>query len=236
MSFIDRFFVRGTVSEIVPVARRMRRLRITGDAIACLRPLPGQQVRLIVGELFGLDLVRNDAVRTYSVWDHSTSGGHLDLCVLDHDHAGPGARFARSVEVGQSVSFAGPEGRFVLQEDAPAHVFFGEETAQVAFGAMLRALPSGARATGVVEVASIDDALALPGDHALRFVPRGVALGGALVDAARTTPIPPDAIVYLAGEAKVCKAVRNVLVDERKVPRRRVLSKPFWTPGAKGLE
>lgn len=60
----------------------------------------------------------NDALRSYSVWDYGNHG-RLDLCVLDHPGSGPGARWSRQVRIGQEVAFLRPEGRLVLQENAP---------------------------------------------------------------------------------------------------------------------
>jgi NADPH-dependent ferric siderophore reductase len=41
---------------------------------------------------------------------------------------------------------------------------------------------------------------------------------------------------YVAGEARTVQAVRQHLVRERGWPRRSVLTKPFWTPGKRGME
>lgn len=111
----------------------------TNPGHASLRGLdwaPGQHVR-----------ARLDALsrRTYSVWDY-VDGKHLDLCVLDQPAAGPGACWSRQERVGQPVAFTPPQGRLVLRDRAPYHLFVGDETACVAFGAMLRVLPASARA------------------------------------------------------------------------------------------
>ncbi|MEU8661955.1 SIP domain-containing protein, partial [Actinoplanes philippinensis] len=41
---------------------------------------------------------------------------------------------------------------------------------------------------------------------------------------------------YLAGEARTIQMVRRHLVEDRHWPRRSVLTKPFWTPGRKGMD
>jgi NADPH-dependent ferric siderophore reductase len=46
---------------------------------------------------------------------------------------------------------------------------------------------------------------------------------------------PAGAVAYLAGEARTIQAVRQVLV-ERGWSRRQIRTKPFWTPGKRGLE
>ena len=93
----------------------------------------------------------------------------IELCALDHDDTtGPGARWARSLSVGGYRHLWRSEGRFVLADGA-YHVFAGEETAAVAFGAMLRALPAEAPVYGVVEVDEPGDRLPLPRELRWRY-------------------------------------------------------------------
>ena len=66
---------------------------------------------------------------------------------------------------------------------------------------------------------------------------RSAASSTTLVDAFREADLPSEpGIAYLAGEARTIQLVRRHLVDERLWPRRNVLTKPFWTPGRKGLD
>jgi NADPH-dependent ferric siderophore reductase len=232
--------VSGTVTRADPIARRMRRIRIEGDAVSRLAWIPGQHVRVHV-----LDVrePRNwlrprDMLRTYSVWDHD---GGLELCVLDHGGGSgdvpPGARWAREAVAGQRVTFSRPEGSLVLR-DARYHLFAGDETASVAFGAMLRALPAHAPAYGVIEVDEEGDRLPLARE--LRWLYRhgaaaassqSLASGLARLD----LPAEPGA-AYLAGEARTIQLLRRHLVEERGWPRRAIVTKPFWAPGKRGLD
>ncbi|THA63872.1 siderophore-interacting protein [Streptomyces sp. A0958] len=224
--------LRGTVTEAEPVAARMRRIRITGGDLAGLGVLPGQQVRVHVDG--GLT-----TRRTYSL-RHYDPAGSLDLCVYDHGD-GPGAAWGRYVRVGDEVRFGKPEGGFVLRPGASHHVFVGEETASVALGAMLAALPDPSRVHGVIQTATA--AGRLPVEHAgrLRWQLRGdrpAAASQQLADGVRALelPDPARAVAYVAGEARTVQMVRDVLVRERGWPRRSVVTKPFWAPGKRGLE
>jgi NADPH-dependent ferric siderophore reductase len=49
-------------------------------------------------------------------------------------------------------------------------------------------------------------------------------------------PVRLPRTAYLAGEARTCKALRRLLIDELGWSRGEIVAKPFWTPGAKGLE
>jgi NADPH-dependent ferric siderophore reductase len=238
---IDRLFVRSTVIEIEQVAARMKRVRLAGPGVAKASWIPGQQVRVLVNDLFSLATVRGafrDALRTYSVWDRDPGGATLDLCVLDHGD-GPGARWTQRVAVGDEVAFSGPEGKFALRDGA-YHVFIGEETAQVAFGAMLRATGQDAPVYGALEVYEADR-LSLPRGSELSWSDRG---GGpaenspTLLAAVRALQLPDTpGVAYLAGEAKTCAAIRRHFIDERGWSAKTSLAvKPFWTPGKRGLE
>ncbi|MET7612481.1 siderophore-interacting protein [Streptomyces seoulensis] len=220
---LDLLMLRATVTSVERFTARMRRLRIEGEALAGLDVLPGQQVRVLVGSA----LTR----RTYSVWRHEPSGA-LELCVLDHEGDGPGARWAREAKAGDEVRLGKPEGSFTLRPDAAHHVFVGDETASVAFGAMLAALPDGSRVSGCVETATADDRLPLTHAGRLDWVLRGTV---PLPEAVGRLAPAPGGIAYVAGEARTVQAVRHVLRDAGW-DRRSVLTKPFWAPGKRGLE
>jgi NADPH-dependent ferric siderophore reductase len=204
---MSKLFLSGTVEAVEDVTARMRRIRLAG--VPDLRWTPGQHVRVRVGTL---------TLRTYSIWDYD---GHLDLCVLDHDTGGPGARWAREASPGQRVSFTRPEGRLVPREDAPYHVFVGDATASVPFGAMMRALPESVPVHCVIEA---EDRLPMP---------REVTWTDNLL--ALDLPSEPG-IAYVAGEARACQSARAHLVRDRGWPRRSVVIKPFWTPGKRGMD
>ncbi|MFF5140079.1 siderophore-interacting protein [Streptomyces sp. NPDC013157] len=221
---LDLLTLRGTVTATEPIAARMRRLRIEGDTLAGLTVRPGQQVRVLVGS----GLTR----RTYSVWRYEPAGA-VELCVLDHPGAGPGARWGRTAEVGDHVRLSRPEGSFVLRPDATHHFFTGDETAAVAFGAMLASLPAGTRVSGCVETESPTDRLPLVHGDRLDWLVRGDT---PLLASVRRLAPPPGGVAYVAGEARTVQAVKQALVREAGWDRRSVLTKPFWAPGKRGLE
>ena len=229
---LNMIFLRAHVADVSAITPRMRLIGLTGPDLAQLSWTAGQQVRV-----WATAPQTSPALRTYSVWRHG--GDRLELCVLDHGE-GPGARWARAVRPGDEVLFRKPEGNFVTREATPYHLFVGEETASVAFGAMLGALPAGDRVYGAVEVAEPSDRLPLPRSAELswRFREDAPAAASAgLVAAVRELALPAEpGTAYLAGEARICQAVRAHLVRDRGWPRRSVLVKPFWAPGKRGME
>jgi NADPH-dependent ferric siderophore reductase len=225
--------LHGTVTAIEQIARRMRRIRITATELRGQAWTPGQQVRVHTGDPVASSY--RGPRRTYSIWAYEDDS--IELCVFDHGEDAPGSVWSRKIGVGQPVNFSRPEGKFVLQQ-AAYHVFVGEETASVAFGSMLRTLPAGVTAHGVVEVDTPDDRMPLPESITWRFRAGTSAVSSTtLVDAVSELPLPDaPGIAYLAGEAQTIQLVRKHLVRDRNWPRGNVLTKPFWTPGRTGMD
>jgi NADPH-dependent ferric siderophore reductase len=233
---IGRFSVTGTVTQIDPIARRMRRIRIEGEGLSDLACLPGQHVRVHVADLREPRswLRPRDMLRSYSVWQH---GDGIELCVLDHGGDGPGARWARQLRTGHQVTFNRPEGSFVPRESG-YHVFAGEETAAVAFGAMLRALPPAVPVYGIIEADEPEDRLPLSRELTWQYrTGRPAAASPSLLEAFTRLQLPGEpGTAYLAGEARTIQLLRRHLVADRGWPRQAVRTKPFWTPGKRGLD
>jgi NADPH-dependent ferric siderophore reductase len=235
---LNAFSVTGTITEVEPVAAHLRRIRIEGEEVARLTWVPGQQVRVHMSDLLDPQSWRRprDILRTYSIWRGGDGG--LELCVLDHDTGGPGARWARQTQPGQPVTFGRPEGSFVLQDDAPYHVFAGEETAAVAVDAMLAALPPDTPAYPLLEVDTPADRLPLARDVPWLYRDgRPATASASLLEAARRLELPREpGAAYLAGEARTVQLLRRHFVAERGWPRQSVHTKPFWAPGKRGLD
>lgn len=234
----DAVFLSAKITEIDQVTTRLRRVRFAGPRLQGLTWTPGQHIRLQVAGLVRLQ----DALRTYSIHDADAAAGTLDIVMLTHDGdpdiATPARKWMSDSTIGDSVSMTRPQGRFVIRDDAPYHLFIGEETASVAFAAMLRSLPDSAEVRGVIEGARTTDHLPL--DRDLTHVERGdasAADSAVLTDALRALQLPDQpGVAYLAGEARTVQSARRHLISERGWDRRSICTKPFWTPGRRGMD
>ncbi len=239
----DALFLSATVDEVEQLTPNLRRIRFAGPRLRGLTWTPGQHIRLQVAGLLDsmLRLHPHDALRTYSVYDADADAGTLDIVMFDHsydrDAMTPARCWATAVSVGDHVQFTRPQGNFVARSDAPYHVFAGEETASVAFAAMLRNLPPDTEVHGVLEAATTTDHLPLP---RLTHAARGQASAAnspLLADAVRALELPEHpGVAYLAGEARTIQTLRKILITERGWSRRDIRTKPFWTPGRTGME
>jgi NADPH-dependent ferric siderophore reductase len=243
-SLRDAVFLSAVISDIEQLTPKMRRIQFSGPRLQGLTWKPGQHVRVQVagiGESF-LRLHPHDALRTYSIYDVDPGLGTLDIVMFNHtgdpQALTPARRWSCAAAVGNDVQFTRPQGNFVVRPDAPYHVFAGEETASVAFGAMLRSLPPTAEVHGVIEAADRGDHLHLA--RPLHRVQRGDASAkdsAVLADAVRALELPDQpGVAYLAGEAGTIQALRKILTTERGWDRRDIATKPFWTPGRTGME
>ncbi|MDM3973125.1 siderophore-interacting protein [Mycobacterium marseillense] len=240
----DAVFLSATLSEIERLTPRMRRIRFSGPRLRGLTWTPGQHVRLQVESLREavLRLHPYPVLRTYSIYDADADLGALDIVMVDHDGGRqgmtPARRWAMATAIGDGVHFTRPQGKFVIRDDAPYHVFAGEETASVAFAAMLRSMRPTAEVYGVIEAATDTDHLPLSAP--LIRVERGgapAANSAVLADALRSLPLPDyPGTAYLAGEARTIQTLRKILTTERGWDRRQIRTKPFWTPGRAGME
>lgn len=233
----------GTITAAEQLNPTTRRIRVTADTPVILPYTPGQHVRIqINGPLSLHGLLRPlDTLRSYSIWEYTARERALELrahLYRGEDDEGIGLRWARAAEPGQPVTFWGPQGDFTTRP-ASYHLFVGDETATVAFGAMIRALGSAERAYGVLESDSPAHDLAIPGPHRLHRVHRAGAPASSsptLLAAVADLDLPDHAgAAYIAGEARTCQKIRDHLVRERGWPRKAITVKPFWTPGKRGL-
>jgi NADPH-dependent ferric siderophore reductase len=229
----DRLLLHAPVLAVDLIAARMTRIRLDLAGLATPDWIPGQHVRVVVGAApFPKDWILGQ-MRTYSIWECTPD--HLDLAVLDHGD-GPGAEWARHARPGQLVAFTRPQGALTARPSG-SHLLIGEETAAVAFGAILRALPAGQSALTIIEADEPGDQLPLPGDvHWHYRHGRSAASSASLVCAVRDTSLPGPGTAYLAGEARTIQALRSHLTGDRGWPRHAIITKPFWTPGKKGME
>ncbi len=164
----DRLLVHAPVLATDQIAARMTRIRLDLAGLATPDWIPGQHVRVVVGAApFPKDWILGQ-MRTYSIWECTPD--HLDLAVLDHGD-GPGAEWARHARPGQLVAFTRPQGTLTARPSG-SHLLIGEETAAVAVGAILRALPAGQSALPIIETDEPGAQLPLPGRRALALPAR----------------------------------------------------------------
>jgi len=218
-----------SIADVVDVGPRMRRITVTGEALASFVALPGQDVVVHVSDGHG-----GGVSRRYTIRNLNTETRRVDLDVVMHGH-GPGAAWAASAATGDDVEVFGPRGK-VLLAAARWQLFVGDESAIPAIAEMIRALPAWTTAVAVIEVTDVDDeqpiAAAAPVDvrwlHRLE-TPAGKA---ELLDRAVSLIEIPDGDrhAYLFGESRVVRRLRDDLGGRGLQPHE-ISAKGYWNLG-----
>jgi NADPH-dependent ferric siderophore reductase len=219
------------VAEATDASPRTRHLRLTSPDLADLTYAPGQDLMVTV-DTSGGRVIR----RRYTIRSFDRAARALDLVVIAHTD-GPGARWVRALRVGDTVEALGPRGKITLAPGVAWHLFIGDDVAAPAMAAMAEALPPGARALALIEVAGPAEELAVsaPGvDLTWQWLHRGDRPAddpAGLLAAIAALELPDGrGHAYVAGEAGVVAALRAALAERGLAPEQ-ISPKAYWGRG-----
>lgn len=223
--------IGGVVEWLEQLTPTSTLIRLKGPKLVGYRWTPGDHIRFPIGSLFVL--------RTYSIWDADSDAGWIEMVHFHHGTPNSvGLDWAATLQLGQYVRIIRDPRTFKIDPNAAYHLFVGEETTAAGFGAMIRSLPAGADVRGVIQANTLADHIELP--RLLQRVERNGASAASsqqLVNAVALLDLPGHpGTAYLAGEARTIQLVRTHLMRERGWPRRSIRTKPFWTPGKRGMD
>ncbi|MCB9766179.1 MAG: siderophore-interacting protein [Alphaproteobacteria bacterium] len=207
-----------TVTEVEVLSARLRRLRLSGDAVRRMDWSPGHKIKLHVG---------GGVMRSYTPARVDLEAGWMDVVFYLHG-SGPASDWATAAEVGASSVFLGPKRSMAGAGEPMAQaLFLGDETTLGLAVALLEALPEGVAVTGAIELAPEDApalaALGLP----LHAAPRAGGYGAALLRWLEAAPLP-EGMVWLSGEADSVLTLRDALLA-RGLRRSQLRIKPYWS-------
>ncbi|NYH41431.1 NADPH-dependent ferric siderophore reductase [Micromonospora jinlongensis] len=181
-------------------------------------------------------------MRSYTIREHRSADGEVDIDFVSHGDTGPASRWAALAGPGDRVLLLGPtvsDNRSVCfrpPEGTDLVLLAADETALPATEGILAWLPAGTRVRAWIEVpdaADITD-LATAADVEIKWVVRGSTPPGTdlLVSAIRAARLPAGIpYAWIAGESGVVRALRRHLVGERGFDRRRVIFAGYWRCG-----
>ncbi|MDQ1486682.1 MAG: hypothetical protein QOJ62_2375 [Actinomycetota bacterium] len=218
-----------TITEVIDVGPRMRRVTLSGGALAQFVALPGQDVVL------HLDVGQAGKVsRRYTIRNLDHRHGRFDLDFVMHGH-GPGAAWAGSVQIGDEIEIFGPRGKVLLAERG-WHLFAGDESALPGIAEMIGALPAGPQALAFIEVHDDQDEQSIEAAARIdvRWLHRSPTAPGQahLLDEVLQTVAIPDADrhAYLFGESRVVRRLRDLLAGRGLRPDE-ISAKGYWNLG-----
>jgi NADPH-dependent ferric siderophore reductase len=211
------------------------------DHVKLFFPAPGEERPVLPeagpnGSVFPEGVARPVA-RDYTPRRFDPEAGELDIDFALHGD-GPATQWAAQASPGQWLGVGGPRGSFLVHGSFHAWLLVGDATALPAIARRLEELPAHARAIAVVEVADAAERQALASRASVDavWVERGDALPGTphlLRDAVMALALPAgDIYAWVAAEAAAARAVRQHLVEVRRMPREWVKASAYWKRGA----
>ena len=182
-------------------------------------------------------------MRTYTVRGLRPEQVELDIDFAMHGRLGPAATWSYDVSIGDELAFLVPfavdttsaKGMLMSGVDyvppatSTSRLLVADETALPALEGILEQLPSHARASAYVQVASTDDIrpLACAGEAEVTWVVRP----DTVLDAVRSAVLPEDLdYAWVAGESAMIKHVRRRLVAAG-LPKASISFQGYWKRG-----
>lgn len=193
---------------------------------------------------FDLDALRKELPkeklpvrRTYTVRMVDTEAQTLTVDFVVHGADGVAGPWAVNVQVGDTVQFGGPGGKYTPQPDTDWHLLAGDEAAIPAIAAALESMDDDAVGIAHLEVATEDDEwdLRAPAGVEVVWHHRGGPFtpeNSQLQQAVRNTEWRDGNVqVFVHGEREVMKPLRQYFTDERGVDRSQLSLSAYWAYG-----
>lgn len=240
---------RLTVADSRPVTPSMRRISLTGEALADFpADRPGAHLKLFLprpgqSEPVLPQLRENGPVwppaherpitRTYSVRRFDARRRRLDIDFVLHGDAGPASAWARRAAVGDVVGIAGPGGPHPMLAPADWMLLAGDITALPAIAALLESLPATVRGHAFVQLPARADIpwldYAADIDIDWLIAPHAATADTPLVAAVRGyTPPAGTGSAWVAAENASVLALRAHLRRDLGIDKRRLYAVPYW--------
>lgn len=220
------------VSNLEKVSPNMLRVTLGGEALTGFPPgFEGGYIKLILP-----DRPDNPASRSYTVKEYRADINELVFDMVSHGDAGPAARWANNVQIGDSVTIGGPGPCQRLDPSADWFLVAGDMSAIPAITVNLRTLKGTAKGFVVIEVISEADKpdINLPEGLEVHWVinPSPESNDTRLEDMVKSLPWQGGRLsAWVAGEFSASRALRQYLRHDRQVPRDAMYVSCYWKIG-----
>ncbi len=231
-----------SVTEVVDVTPRMRRVTIRGEGLrAAVATGPDQRVKLsfpashrFTGDADEAALARRRR-RTYTLLRLDNENGRAEVDFVLHS-AGVAAEWARQAVPGDELMLTAPVGGYEPAVGADEVVLVADETGLPALQAIVAGLAPSTSARAFVEIADAEEQQPIPSDADLEITwlerdgaPHGEPMARLAADLVAS--VSPQVAVWIAGEAAAVRTLRNALITDAGVDRHRIDAVAYWTQG-----
>ena len=215
-----------TVSRIEAISPGFISVTLTGASLDSFDTLSfDDHVKLMIESgVFGLQR------RDYTPRRFNRESRELTLEFALHG-SGPASEWAQSARVGQPLTVGGPRGSMVIPTDYHWHLLVGDATALPAIHRRLEELPADAHAIAVVKVNDRADRRSISSQARLDL--RWVEDDQELLRTLRALNLPAgEGFAWAAGEAALMRDVRDIVLNEHRVPPGNARVSAYWKRGA----
>jgi NADPH-dependent ferric siderophore reductase len=238
-----RVMRRVQVTRVVRLSPHMVRVTFTGDDLAAFGwNGPAAHIKLAFPEEGQAEppMPQPDGprptMRTYTPRRFDPGVPELDVDFVLHGD-GPASGWAAQAKEGQALILAGPGPNYQIDPDAEWFLLAGDDAALPAIETILDALPVGARAHVLLEVADEHEErpLATTAQLDITWPHRGpdpAKADAALEAAIRATQLPPgNGRIYVGCEASAMRRIRRHLLQERGLDPATIVTRGYWRLG-----
>lgn len=221
------------VIRSVDITPNMRRITLGGDA---LESFPSDQDSAYIKLLFPNASGGKPILRTYTIRHHREDKNELDVDFMLHGDNGPASSWATHVQVGDSITIAGPGLKKLLDFSADWFFLAGDMTALPAISVNLSKLPQDAQGYAVIEVLSEADIqdLQVPQSFQLHWVinPSPMEQNSVLLDRVKQMQwLEGTPSIWAASEFSTMRALRDYFKKERQVQKGELYISSYWKRG-----
>ncbi|WP_414828856.1 siderophore-interacting protein [Alteromonas sp. H39] len=227
-----------TVQRSVRLSASVQRVTLGGKAVRGLTGLaPGSYIKLLF-DSDGAPITGNDVLshrpqlRTYTIRQCQPQQCLLDIDIAIHENnAGPGARWAQQVKIGEQILIRGPGSIKPLH---PAHdwlLFAGDLTSLPAIASHLESLPETANGDAFIQIPHQDDIISVkhPPGIAVHWLVEGADDFAEKVSEVAWRPGQP--FVWIACEFSLMRRLRAFFKVEKGLPNDFLYVSSYWRRG-----
>ncbi len=227
-----------TVQRSVKLSHSVQRITLGGKAVRTLTQLaPGSYIKLLFdvngAPITGSEVLSNTPqMRTYTVRQCFPEQCLLDIDIAIHeDNAGPGARWAQQVKIGEQILVRGPGSLKPINPDHDWLLFAGDLTSLPAIASHLENLPAEAHGEVYIQIPHPDDELTLhhPPGITIHWLVSNADNFAKQVSAVSWRPGQP--FIWIACEFSLMRRLRAFFKIEKGVAHEFLYVSSYWRRG-----
>ena len=214
------------VASVTPLGEHFVSVTFTGDALEDFISLGfDDHVKFMLDDDASGEPVRRD----YTPRHYDAQSRQLTIEFALHGH-GAASDWARHAAPGQSAIIGGPRGSMIVPPDFDWHLLVADATGLPAIRRRVEELPAGTRA---IVVALVDASDRILPETQAQLALHWVDDADALVAAVQALALPAgEGYAWGGGEAAMMKRVRDVLANDKALPKEAMRISAYWKQGA----